>query len=1157
MYVKSLTLRGFKSFASTTKLEFGPGIIGVVGPNGSGKSNIVDALAWVMGEQGAKSLRGSAMSDVIFAGTASRQALGRAEVQLTIDNTDGLLPIDYSEVTISRVMLRGEGSEYSINGTPARLLDVTELLSDTGMGRNMHVIVGQGQLDSVLASDPIQRRAFIDEAAGVLKHQRRKERALRKLEATEANLVRLQDLAREVHRQLGPLARAASAARKASVVQAKVRDLRLRLLADSITRVQSRLRVQLASGEQSGKLRDRMNTEIKDINTQIQKLEVAAEQEQEYRQTQRNWQELVALHERLRSVAALAEQKIATLNAPTLMEADSGTDHEELIAVASEQLETARIAHDVAKQDAEAAAENLSQAQRESERLSEEYRIGRDKLSEYRGERLRLKNVTDSAKVALETAQEQWERASQELETALARQRRLDRQLADTTKPSDTIAQAGAHSEATAALQQARTLLEAAGAAEKDAATSLSHWQATESALQLALKPADASANLVGQSGVLGMLAPLVQVAGGYAEAIGAALGDFAQSVLVESISAASRSLASADGQVNVVIADAPEAPQRGKQLDLPAGARLAHEVVTYKTPVGGTDPAAAIGRLLDGVVVCDDLSIAQRVVSKYPDLVATTKDGAYLSSWAARSGGQKTAIGLQSALDDATDEVSRAAQQLADARANLTAVNTQVQQCQEQADKALAELRAADAAAGELAREYARIEAETASAHREVERITKREEDLQKHVESSRQTLERAQQQLDTFLTIEEPKEPDETLLQKVKLRVEESREQETQARVALADAANELENARNRLAAARQRRTDSERRAQQAAEAERRRLAQREKVSRYRDISQRALAAAKQAMTRAEQDRNRADQNRAHTQRKIASLRDQLESKRVQLDQLTEAAHRDEVAATEIRMRLDALTASASRDYGLDSQQLLADFGPHNMVPVDEEHSVPYVREECERNLQTAEKQLERIGKVNPLAMEEHEALQQRFEFLTEQINDVKQSRQDLNQVIGQVDELVEEVFRSAFERTREAFHEVFDILFPDGRGDLVLTDPDNLLTTGIDIEARPAGKKVKHLSLLSGGERSLAALAYLIAIFKARPSPFYILDEVEAALDDANLSRVLTALKTLGEKSQLIIITHQKRTMEIADALYGVSMREGVSKVVSQRL
>ncbi|MDQ3359673.1 MAG: AAA family ATPase, partial [Actinomycetota bacterium] len=384
MYVKSLTLKGFKSFASATTLRLEPGITCVVGPNGSGKSNVVDALAWVMGEQGAKSLRGGKMEDVIFAGTSGRAPLGRAEVVMTIDNTDGALPIDYTEVTLSRTMFRGGGSEYAINGTSCRLLDVQELLSDSGIGREMHVIVGQGQLDTVLRATPEERRSFIEEAAGVLKHRKRKEKALRKLETMEGNLTRLGDLTSEIRRQLGPLGRQAETARRAVAIQAEVRDARLRILADDLVQLTSTLEEELADEAALLQRREGVGRALREAQSTVVSLEEQTTRAQSrLGHAQDQWYAVSALVERIGSTADLAGERVRLLSAEAEEESDtdratSGRDPEALRAQAGQLREQEhKLARRVATIAAELAGVELACQWAETEHAQEQHRLAR------------------------------------------------------------------------------------------------------------------------------------------------------------------------------------------------------------------------------------------------------------------------------------------------------------------------------------------------------------------------------------------------------------------------------------------------------------------------------------------------------------------------------------------------------------------------------------------------------------------------------------------------------------------------------------------------------------------------------------------------------------------------------------------------------------
>ena len=555
MYLKSLTLRGFKSFASATTLRLEPGITCVVGPNGSGKSNVVDALAWVMGEQGAKSLRGGKMEDVIFAGTAGssgRPPLGRAEVSLTIDNTDGALPIDYTEVTISRTMFRGGGSEYAINGTPSRLLDVQELLSDSGIGREMHVIVGQGQLDAVLHATPEERRGFIEEAAGVLKHRKRKEKALRKLEAMEANLTRLSDLTSEIRRQLKPLGRQAEVARRASVVQADVRDARLRLLADDLVQLRGALEQEDADESLLRAKQDAVEAELATLRAREAELDGESQAAAPaLAQAQDTWYRLSNLHERLLATHGLAQERLRLLaeeptgtDAPRrdpdelAAEAELARDQERELAEATQVAQATLAAAVVAREEAESAYAEEQSALARMQRAAADRREGLARLA---GQVAARRSRIEAAEAEIGRLRGVLAEAEQRGEAAELDFTTLESQVAGAEQGEEGLD--AEHERASADLEaveaEVEVLVEQERAAERDRAT----WTARHEALQVGLARKDGAGALLAAtdrvSGMLGSVAALLRVQPGHETAVAAALGTAADAVAVESVDAA------------------------------------------------------------------------------------------------------------------------------------------------------------------------------------------------------------------------------------------------------------------------------------------------------------------------------------------------------------------------------------------------------------------------------------------------------------------------------------------------------------------------------------------------------------------------------------------------------------------------------------------
>ncbi|MGW2327254.1 AAA family ATPase [Streptomyces sp. NPDC001700] len=1344
MHLKSLTLRGFKSFASATTLRFEPGITCVVGPNGSGKSNVVDALSWVMGEQGAKSLRGGKMEDVIFAGTTGRPPLGRAEVSLTIDNADGALPIDYAEVTITRIMFRNGGSEYQLNGDTCRLLDIQELLSDSGIGREMHVIVGQGQLDGVLHADPTGRRAFIEEAAGVLKHRRRKEKALRKLDAMQANLARVQDLTDELRRQLKPLGRQAAVARRAAVIQADLRDARLRLLADDLVTLREALRAEVADEAELKKRKEVAEAELRTAQQREAALEEHVRQlAPRLRDAQQTWYELSQLAERVRGTVSLADARVkSATTAPA--EERRGRDPEDM------EREAARIREQEAELEAalEAASRalddtvehraelerNLAQEERRLKdvaraiadrreglaRLQGQVNAARGRAASARAEIERLAAARDEAQTRATAAQEEYEQLKAEVDGLDAD----DAELAERHEAAKREL-----SEAETALSAAR---EAATAAERDrAATAARH-----DALALGLRRKDGTGALLAAAdrltGLLGPAAELLTVSPGYEVQVAAALGAAADAIAVTDPTTAAQAIrhlrtkdagratllptgpplpgtrtpaagepsaqaAASGGQTNAaaaavgmpggagtdpgatpVASDGPTGPPvvpgtrtppgeaapapadgpaglsscaapgvagepsvpaaaSGSQAHaavpevggatapadspaLGAGAGAVSEVsdgpaglpeartaeggdqprpvaaeaagavrrdvsVRVPRPAGGElvaglvdGPAGLVGvvrRLLDGVVAVGTLEEAEELVRDRPELTAVTADGDLLGAHFAQGGsaGAPSLLEVQASVDEAAAELEELAVRCEELAGAQRAAGERRTECVALVDELAARRSAADREKSQVAQDLGRLSGQARGAAGEAERsaaaAARAEEALEKAMGEAEELAERL------AVAEEQPgeEEPDTSVRDRLAADGANARQTEMEARLQARTHEERVKGLAGR-ADALDRGARAEREARARAEQRRARLRHEAQVaSAVADGTRQLLAHVEVSLVRAAEERDAAERAKAERERELEAARNRGRDLKGELDKLTDSVHRGEVLGAEKRMRIEQLESKALEELGVEPAGLIAEYGPDQLVPPsppaegeelpeDPEHPrnrpVPYVRGQQEKRLKAAERAYQQLGKVNPLALEEFAALEERHQFLSEQLEDLKKTRADLLQVVKEVDERVEQVFTEAYRDTARQFEGVFSRLFPGGEGRLVLTDPDNMLTTGVDVEARPPGKKVKRLSLLSGGERSLTAVALLVSIFKARPSPFYVMDEVEAALDDTNLQRLIRIMEELQESSQLIVITHQKRTMEVADALYGVSMQgDGVSKVISQRL
>ncbi|MGE2718820.1 chromosome segregation protein SMC [Mycolicibacterium celeriflavum] len=1185
MHLKSLTLKGFKSFASPTTLRFEPGITCVVGPNGSGKSNVVDALTWVMGEQGAKTLRGGKMEDVIFAGTSSRPPLGRAEVTVTIDNSDNSLPIEYSEVSITRRMFRDGGSEYEINGSSCRLMDVQELLSDSGIGREMHVIVGQGKLSEILESRPEDRRAFIEEAAGVLKHRKRKEKAVRKLDAMSANLNRLTDLTTELRRQLKPLGRQAEMARRAQTIQADLRDARLRLAADDLV-------TRRAEFENTNQAETTLRREHDEIAARLEAktAELAAHEaavgglSERADAAQQTWFSLSALAERVSATVRIASERAQHLD--TEPEASTGPDPDALDAQADEVAEQERqlLAElTESRGKLEAARAELAERERIAAEAERAHMAAARAEADRREGLARLAGQVDTMRTRVESIDETVARLSVAIDDAAARAQQTQAEF-ETVQSRVGELDAGEvgldehHDRTVTALRLADERVAELQAAERGAERQVASLRARIEALSVGLDRKDGAAWLQKNrsgAGLLGSIANLLKVRNGYEVAVAAVLGAAADAVAAESPGAARDAVAalkeSDGGRAAIVLSDWPnhEVPQ---MQSLPDGAVRAVDMVEAPPRLQG-----AVKAMLSDVVVVSDLAAALDLVASRPTLRAVTTDGDLVGpGWVSGGSDRKpSTLEIASEVEKARAELAEAEKQVGELSAALSGALAEQASRQDAAEQALAALNESDAAISAIYEQLGRLGQDARSADDEWQRLIQQRNELEvnrsrtvEELAGLEQRLHNAQQE-PTFEA--EPVDRQETTA-----AAEAARAAEVEARLAVRTAEERANAVRGRAdslrrAAAAER--DARLRAKRAREARQHAAAVAAAVAESGRLVAQRLSAVVTVASRA---RDEVAAERQHRAAALAKARDEVNDLTARFNGLTEALHKDEVAKAQAAMRIEQLEEQILEQFGMATADLIAEYGPDVPLPPTELEMaefeqarergeqvtapapMPFDRATQERRAKKAERELNELGRVNPLALEEFAALEERYNFLSTQLEDVKAARKDLLDVIEDVDARILQVFTEAYADVEREFTQVFSTLFPGGEGRLLLTDPNDMLTTGIEVEARPPGKKIKRLSLLSGGEKSLTAVAMLVAIFRARPSPFYVMDEVEAALDDVNLRRLISLFEQLRERSQLIVITHQKPTMEVADALYGVTMRDdGITAVISQRM
>lgn len=1156
MHLKSLTLKGFKSFASATTLKLEPGICAVVGPNGSGKSNVVDALAWVMGEQGAKTLRGGKMEDVIFAGTGDRKPLGRAEVTLTIDNSDGKLPIEYSEVSITRRMFRDGASEYEINGAKARLMDIQELLSDSGIGREMHVIVGQGRLSQILESRPEERRAFIEEAAGVLKHRRRKEKAQRKLVNMQANLDRLHDLTDELRKQLGPLARQAEAAQKASAVQATIRSTRVQLAAHKVKQLSEELSDSTRRSEMLAEQRAELQAELEEHSETLAVTEEELRTALEEAEAAKNlWYRLSAVQEKnsatLRIASDRAEQaQVAEWSGPDPQElleraeraAEEQAELEENVEIAAEKLETI--------------AEQVAEAEEAARAAEQEHFAQVRAIADRREGVVRLLAQHEAAATQRDNAAAEVERLQ---DNATEQQETLDGLLEDITEAEEALreteasggdleeSRAQADREAAGAEERAEQLRAEQLQLERDIATA----EATIAAWQDRLTPTDGAAVVVRAADKAGIatrrLAEQVHIHDGWGAAAAAVLGDAASSGIVAPLSDALISALTDAREGRAVLLD-PSAPEG----DASATFRLDTDVSAGKWLLDLMDVPADLLRpltaLLVDVVAVDSAAEARKVVAADPRLRAVTKDGSvYGAGWVASGSGGTTPVELADRIAAETEGVTKKKKELGDLQAALSGALDAASDLRTAAAAARAAEQEHRALRDAAAKRLGALQKQGDAAQRQLERSTAEQQSAEQRLAKATEELDELADRVARVDDEDHTTEPSSAERDAAALHLSQVKAMEMEARLAQRTAEERAQSTRGKAENLRRQARAEEAARKHHQQQQARRAAAREMATCVREQSQRIADRIADALATAEANRSQTEHAHKQWQTTMAQQRDKVSALTAQLGRMNDNAHTAELARTQAQVKIEQAVAGAMEQLGLTAEQLLAE-----ELPEDFDAAA------TKAELKKAEKALNSLGKVNPLALEEFKALEERYNFLAQQLDDVERARNDLHEVIADVDATILQLFTEAWKDVEAAFPQVFSTLFPGGAGRLVLTDPDDMLTTGIEVEARPPGKKVKRLSLLSGGEKSLTALAMLVAIFKARPSPFYVMDEVEAALDDVNLRRLIALFEELRKDSQLIVITHQKPTMDVANVLYGVTMRgDGVTRVISQRM
>ncbi|MDQ4131250.1 MAG: chromosome segregation protein SMC [Actinomycetota bacterium] len=1170
MFLKALSIRGFKSFADKAVLDFEPGLTAVVGPNGSGKSNLVDALAWVLGTRSPKLLRGSELADVIFAGSPTRPPLGRAAVEMTIDNSDGRLGSNgvglagsgqqFTEVRITREIFTTGENRYAINGAECRLLDVHELLSDAGMGRELHTIVGQGQLDSLLHAKPEERRALVEEAAGILKHRQRRERAQRKLDQVAGHVDRLRTLLRELRRQLKPLERQAEAANRSAQLQAELRIVRLRLAACDFARLR-------ASWQEVCSHESETKAQLETIDGAVAKAEgdLAAAEEQlrcdaPLAEQARVWAEdLGRLHERLGGTVGLVSIRRRHL----LEEIDqplAGRPPAELRTQA-DRLDAERVARETARGQAEedvAAADAASRAaelarhdhERRRAAASRERAEARERHTRWEGQVQAHRNTLAACEAESARLGVQIKELSGRMSELEDESRRVLHETAALEKAERDLSETVERTRREVAAAEAA--LEAAVEREREVEQGLTSHVARAEALRAATTDQDdGAASLLssGIDGLYGRLAEHVRVIAGGEAAVAAALGPFGGAIVVRSRDDAERAVA----ELRSLTA--------GRGAILPLDHRQAHGVSAPAPPArsvaelleardGDAGVAEVVRRVLADTYLAASWSEAVALQAEHPGCTFVTWDGDLVGplGFVGGQAPERSALVTVAAAEEAERLVEELGAKLAETRVAVLAAREALSVRRAGLEKAGARHKASEACLTRAREQLARRKRElkTLEAHRGL--VTAQRDELAATAAHRRTALGELEAAEPPRPTDEPPGQAPDRVVEPLDQEVQRTRMVALEARLELERLNEQIRHLADAASALRLEATQVE---EALLSAQRRRERRRAQLRRCEDLAvlaADALAATERALQEVQLDRDSLEGVRRRREATRDGIRAQLDTLVGERERLRDVRHAAALQQASVRHELDELGRRVRELFGLSPDEL------------GDEHpdADGFDRTSLEASAARLESRLVELGRVNPLALEEYQALEERHAFLSRQLDDLLASKRDLEKVIRAVDDKVSAVFAEAFADVAHEFEVLFGILFPGGRGRMVLTDPRDPLSTGIELEASPPRKRVRHLSLLSGGERSLTALAFLLAIFRARPAPFYILDEVDAALDDVNLERLLRLLNSFKHSAQLIVITHQRRTMEAADIVYGVTMgADAVSKVVGERL
>lgn len=1178
LFLKRLEAIGFKSFADRISIDFVPGMTAIVGPNGSGKSNITDAIRWVLGEQSVKSLRGAKMEDIIFSGSESRKPLNVAEVTLTLDNSDQFLPLEYEEVSVTRRVYRSGDSEFFINKQPCRLKDIVDLFMDSGVGREAFSIISQGKVEEILSSKAEDRRMIFEDAAGVLKYKMRKKKAEHKLSETEDHLQRVQDILHELNQQLEPLKQQASIAKEYMEKKEQLQTYEVGLIVHEIEQLHEKweaLKAQLALHQQNemdlattlqkeeahiAKLRheltaldesiDGLQQVLLLVSEELEKMEgkkqlLKERKNNAHKQQQQMEQTMAQLAERERSLEAMIAEKKKLLQ-------QLQTDVQALQAELKEKNSVLSAYGPKAEAEIERLKSEYIDLVHEQATLKNERMHIETQLQKNEEKQRQLIAANDEHIRAYEHIVEQWEQ-KQQLVREL-QQRMTNQEKTIQTEEQQLTVRKEQYRKKEATLYEAYQYVQKIKSKKEMLEAMQQEYAGFFQGVKEVLKAKDRL------SGIHGAVVELMTVPSELETAIEVALGGAAQHIVVENEQSAREAIQflkrNAYGRatflpLNVIQRKTLPSSVRADIAKHPAYVGVASELISYEATY-----EQVMTNILGTVIITRDLKganeLARQLQYRYR---LVTLEGDVVNPGGAMTGGtvnKQTSSLLSRAreLEEVTASWRDAERKTLELEQLVQREKEAIAQAEQQRTALYAELEANRIALQE--EKSAWMELDLRKKHMDerlavyrYERQTLEEEkqELTARLHHVEQLLEALQQKI---ADIDEQVKQWTEKKQLEQQSKEQMQEQLTAVKVALAEKQEHVRNEEQHVRRLIEEWEETKRtRAQMEDECNQLLYHMNEQAEDEQQLERICEEKMKQKEETIQLITSRREQ-RLDYQTKLEQLEKEMKELKRQHKQLTDTLKDEEVKLARFDMELDHLLNRLREEYKLSFEA------------AKEAFPLTISAQEARKKVKLIQLAIDELGTVNLGAIEEYERVSERHRFLTEQKEDLQRAKDTLYQVIDEMDDEMKRRFATTFEQIRAQFARVFVELFGGGKADLQLTDPNDLLHTGVDIVAQPPGKKLQHLSLLSGGERALTAIALLFAILNVRPVPFCVLDEVEAALDEANVQRYAKYLKKFSDDTQFIVITHRKGTMEEADVLYGVTMQQsGVSKLVSVRL